>query len=111
MQNRRELRSQFPNFFDLKLRETTSHGLLSFDCYNLRGVLRQLRINRIARFAGQQIYLSILSFDSRRLSASDAYSSALGVIGTTQVVGDVASHIEHFTRNQDLLRAGDGSLT
>jgi len=38
-------RSQFPNFFDLKLREAISHGLPSFDCYNLGRVVRQLGVD------------------------------------------------------------------
>src|SRR5215472_13699076 len=56
-------------------------------------------------FAGEQIDLSVLSLDSGRLSASDAYSRAFGMIGTTQVVGDVASHIEHFAGYDNFLRA------
>src|SRR5207244_12715135 len=77
------MRSQFPNFFDLKLREAVSHGLPSFDCHNLRGVFRQFGVDRLTRFAGQQINFSILSFDSSGLPISDAYSRALGVLGTT----------------------------
>ena len=38
-------RSQFPNSFDLKLREAVSHGLPSFDRYNLRSVVRQLGVD------------------------------------------------------------------
>src|SRR5262245_26423552 len=58
-------------------------------------------------FAGQQIYLSILSFDSSRLPTSDAYSCAFGVIGTAQVGGDVTSHIEHFASHENFLRTQD----
>ena len=87
------LYSEFPNFFDLKLREAVSHGFPSFDCYNLGSVVRQLGVDRLARFAGQQINFSILSFDSSGLSIPDAYPRALGVLGTAQVGGDVASHI------------------
>src|SRR5947208_4000393 len=76
------MRSQFPNFFDLKLREAVSHGLPSFDCYGLGSVVRHLGVNRMADFASQQIHLSILSFDSSGQTASDAVSGALGVIGT-----------------------------
>src|SRR5262245_31508855 len=105
--SRRERGSQSPNFFDLKLREAVSNGLFAFDCYNLCGVLRQLRVDRMAGFAGQQIYLSILSFESSRLSASNAYSRALGVIWTAQVGGDVASHIKHFASHHNFLCARD----
>jgi hypothetical protein len=38
-------RSQFANFFDLKLHEAISHTLLSLDGYNLRGVLCKLRVD------------------------------------------------------------------
>jgi hypothetical protein len=38
-------RLQFPNFFDLKLREAVSNTLLSFDGYDLRGVLRKLCVD------------------------------------------------------------------
>src|SRR5262249_59695966 len=103
----RSMRSQFPNLFDLKLHEAVSHSLPSFDCYNLRGVLRQLRVDRMTGFASQQIYFSISSFDSSRLSASNAYFGALGVIGTAQVGGDVASHIKHFTSHDNFLCARD----
>jgi hypothetical protein len=100
--------SQFPNFFDLKLREAVSHGLPSFDCYGLGSIVRHLGVNGMADFAGQQIHLSILSFDSGGQTASDAVSGAFGVIGTAQVVGDVASHIEHFASDENFLRARDG---
>jgi hypothetical protein len=50
--SRREGPSQFPNFFDLKLGKAVSHGLLSFDGYNLGGVVRQLGVDRLTRFAG-----------------------------------------------------------
>src|SRR4029077_13027105 len=83
-------RLQFPNFFDLKLGEAVSHGLPSFDCYSLGSVVGQLGVDRMAGFAGQQINFSILSFDSSGQPASDAVSGAFGVIGTAQVVGDVA---------------------
>src|SRR5256886_16619010 len=99
------MRSQFPNFFDLKLREAVSHGLPSFDCYSLGSVVRHLGVDRLADFASQQIHLSILSFDSSGQTASDAVSGALGVIGTAQVIGDVASHIEHFASHENFLRA------
>ena len=99
------MRSQFPNFFDLKLREAVSHGLPSFDCYGPGSVVRHLGVNGMADSASQQIHLSVLSFDSSRQTASDAISRVLGVIGTAQVGGDVASHIEHFTRHDNFLRA------
>src|SRR5207249_1466961 len=101
------MRSQFPNFFDLKLREAVSHGLPSFDCYGLGSVVRHLGVNGMADFAGQQIHLSILSFDSSGQTASDAVSGAFGVTGAAQVVGDVASHIEYFTSHKNLLSARD----
>src|SRR5947209_8237005 len=101
------MRSQFPNFFDLKLREAVSHVLPSFDCYGLGSVVRHLGVNGMADFASQQIHLSILSFDSSGQTASDAVSGAFGVIGAAQVVGDVASHIEHFTSHDNFLRASD----
>src|SRR4029077_18781740 len=64
----------------------------------------------MAGFAGQQINFSILSFDSNGQTVSDAYSRALGVIGTAQVVSDVASHIEHFTSHENFLRACDRTV-
>src|SRR5262249_54205123 len=100
-------RSQFPNFFDLKLREAGSHGLPSFDCYSLGSVVRHLGVDRMAGFASQQIHLSILSFDSSGQTASDAISGTLGVIGTAQVVGDVASQIEHLASHENFLRLRD----
>jgi hypothetical protein len=48
-----------------------------------------------------------LSFDSSRQTVPDADSRAFGVIGTAQVGGDVASHIEHFTSHDNFLRASD----
>src|SRR6516165_8647888 len=104
-------RSQFPDFFDLKLREAVSHGLLSFDCYNLRSVLRQLGVDRLTRFAGQQINFSISSFDSSGLPIPDANLRALGVLGTTQVGGDVTSHIEHFASHENFLRTQNRTLS
>src|SRR5438876_1096432 len=101
------MRSQFSNFFNLKLREAVSHGLASFDCYGLGSVVRHLGVNGMADFASQQIHPSLLSFDSSRQPASDAIPGAFGVIGTAQVVGDVASHIEHFTSHDNFLRASD----
>src|SRR5437899_12224253 len=101
------MRSQFPNFFDLKLREAVSHSLPSFDCYGLGSVVRHLGVNGMADFASQQIHLSILSFDSSGQTASDAISCALGVIGSAQVVGAVARHLEHFTSHDNFLRASD----
>src|SRR6266513_1373466 len=94
-------------FLRLKLREAVSHGLPSFDCYSLGSVVRHLGVDRLADFASQQIHLSILSFDSSGQTASDAVSGAFGVTGTAQVVGDVASHIEHFTSHENFLRASD----
>src|SRR5262249_25045891 len=76
--------SELPNFLDLKLGEAVSHAFLSFDDHDLRGVFRQLGVDRLTRFAGQQVNFSILSFDSSGLPVSDANSRALGVIGTTQ---------------------------
>src|SRR5437899_2708450 len=104
------MRSQFPNFFDLKLREAVSHGLPSFDYYGLGSVVRHLGVNGMAGFAGEQINPSILSFDSNGQTVSDAHSRTLGVIGTTQVVGDVASHIEHFASHENFLRAHDRTV-
>ena len=111
--SRRERPSQFPNFFDLKLREAVSHGLPSFDCYNLGSVARHLGVYRMAEFASQQIHLSILRFDSSGQTASDAVSGALGMLGTAQVVGDVASQIEHFAGHENLVPdvSHRGSLT
>jgi len=98
LQTRSWEQSQIPNFFDLKLCEAISHGLPSFDCYNLGGVVRQLGVDRLTRFAGQQINFSILSFDANGQTVSDAHSRALGVIRTAQVGGNVASHIENSLR-------------
>ena len=103
--SRRERPSQFANFFDLKLREAVSHGLPSFDCYNLGSVARHLGVYRMAEFASQQIHLSILGFDSGRLPASDTHSRTFGMIRTAQVVSDVAGHIEHFAGHDNFLRA------
>jgi hypothetical protein len=83
------------NFFDSKLREAFSHALTSFNCHNLGGVVRQLGVDRLAGLACQQIDPFMLSFNSNGQPASDAISRALGVIGTTQVVRDIASHIGH----------------
>src|SRR5205814_10680681 len=78
------MRSQFPNFFDLKLREAVSHALPSFDCHNLRGIFRQLGVDRLTRFAGQQIDFSILSFDSSCIPIPYAHLRALVFIRTVQ---------------------------
>jgi len=64
----------------------------------------------MAGFAGQQINFPIFSFDANGQAVSDAHSRALGVIGTTQVVGDVASHIEHLARDENFLRARDRTV-
>jgi hypothetical protein len=45
LQTRSREQSQFPNFFDLKLREAVSHGLLSFDRYDLGSIVRQLGVD------------------------------------------------------------------
>ena len=66
LQTRSWEQSQFPNFFDLKLREAVSHGLPSFDRYGFGSVVRYLGVNGMAGFASEQIHLSILSFDSSR---------------------------------------------
>ena len=107
LQTRSWEQSQIPNFFDLKLCEAISHGLPSFDCYNLGGVVRQLGVDRMTRFAGQQINFSILSFDANGQTVSDAHSRALGVIRTAQVGGNVASHIENFASHENFLRTRD----
>src|SRR5437868_6446858 len=61
----------------------------------------------MARLAGQQIYLSISSFDSSGQTIPNAYSGALSVIRTTQVGGDIASHIEHLAGHENFLRVRD----
>jgi len=49
--SRRERPSQFPNFFDLKLREAVARSFLSSNCNNLGGVIGQFSIDGVAGLA------------------------------------------------------------
>src|SRR5947199_10661314 len=89
-------RSQLPNFFDLKLCKAVAHAFLSFDCHNLRGVVCQLGVDRLTRFAGQQINFSISIFDSSGLPIPDAHSCEFGALGTAEVGSNLPSHIDNF---------------
>src|SRR5438552_9123682 len=88
--------SKFPNLFDLKLRETIANAFLTFNRNNLSSVICQFSVDRVSGLASQQVNLAILTLYPNRQPIPDADSCALGVVRTTQVVGNVARHIEHF---------------
>src|SRR5439155_21759499 len=87
--------SEFPNLFDLQLRESVAHGFLSSDCNDLGGVIRELGIHRVSSPTCQQIDFTVFTFYPDRQAASDAVACASSVFGAAQIVGDVASTSEH----------------
>src|SRR6266702_1802389 len=92
--------SEFPNLFDLDLREPGARSFFSSDCNNLRGVISKLGVH-MGVLTRQQINFSVLSFYPDRQPASDAVPRARSVFRTTRVVGDVTGQIEHFALHYD----------
>src|SRR5438477_6535542 len=92
--------SEFPNFFHLNLRESIARSFLSFDCDDLRGVIRKLGIH-VGAETRQQINFSVFLFYSDLQAVSNAVACAGSMFGTAQVIGDVTSEIEHFTFDYD----------
>ena len=50
--------SEFPNLFDLELREPVALSFLYSDCNSLIGVVGELDVNRVTKVAGEQINLA-----------------------------------------------------
>jgi hypothetical protein len=62
----------------------------------------------VAGLASQQVNPPILTLYPNWQPIPDAVSCALGMLRTTQVVGNVTCHIEHFAFHQDFLSLRDG---
>src|ERR1043166_6103798 len=98
---------KFANFFHLNLRETVPVRFLSSNRDNLRGVIRELRVDRMLGLTGQEIDFSVLALDSYRQSFPNAFARVRGVLRSAHVVGNVTSHIEQLALDGDFRRLRD----
>jgi hypothetical protein len=101
-EDRKQSPSEFANLFDLEQREPVAHSFLSSDCNSLGGVVSEFGVHWLG-LAHQQIGLTVLTLYPDRQALPNARFCAFSVLRTTQIVGDVAGHIQHFALDDDFL--------